>query len=325
MPKSNIIQAVNDALRCELRRDARVVLLGEDVGKFGGVFRATQGLMEEFGEDRVFDTPLAEAGIVGAAIGMALYGLRPVPEIQFSDFIYPAFDQIVNEAAKMRYRSGGQFFCPIVIRTPCGGGIRGGHYHSQSPEAYFIHTPGIKVVMPSTPYDAKGLLIAAIQDDDPVVFLEPKRLYRAATGEVPEEPYTVDLGKAKVVRSGRDLTVLTYGAMVPVVLQAVEEAEAENGLSIEVIDLRTLMPFDIDTILQSVEKTGRALVVHEAPRTCGFGAEIASTINEKAMLHLQAPVYRVTGFDTPFPYTLEHDYLPDRSRILAATRRSLEF
>ena len=214
MPTINIIQAVNDALRAEMKRDDRVVIMGEDVGKFGGVFRATQGLFQEFGSDRVFDTPLAEAGIIGSAIGMALYGLRPVPEIQFVDFIYPAFDQIVNEAAKMRYRSGGQFTCPMVIRAPCGGGIKGGHYHSQSPETYFIHTAGLKVVMPSNPYDAKGLLIASIRDDNPVIFLEPKILYRAARGEVPEEEYVIELGKAKVVREGEDITVVTYGAKI---------------------------------------------------------------------------------------------------------------
>ena len=228
MPTINIIQAVNDALRAEMKRDDRVVIMGEDVGKFGGVFRATQGLFQEFGSDRVFDTPLAEAGIIGSAIGMALYGMRPVPEIQFVDFIYPAFDQIVNEAAKMRYRSGGQFTCPMVIRAPSGGGIKGGHYHSQSPETYFIHTAGLKVVMPSNPYDAKGLLIASIRDDNPVIFLEPKSLYRAARGEVPEEEYVIELGKAKVVRAGEDITVVTYGAMVRVALEAAETAEEED-------------------------------------------------------------------------------------------------
>ncbi len=325
MPKINIIQAVNDALRCEMKHDARVVVLGEDVGNFGGVFRATQGLMEEFGEERVFDTPLAEAGIIGAAIGMALYGLRPVPEIQFADFIYPAFDQIVNEAAKMRYRSGGLCKCPMVIRTPYGGGIRGGHYHSQSPEAYFAHTAGLKVVIPSNPHDAKGLLISSIRDDNPVVFMEPKRIYRAARGEVPEESYTVELGKAKVARKGDDLTIISYGAMVPVSLKAAESIEEESGVSAEVIDLRTLIPYDIETVLTSVEKTGRVVIVHEAPKTCGFGAELAATINEKAMLHLEAPVYRVTGMDTPFPYTLEEEYLPNESRIQKAVETSLSF
>lgn len=325
MPVLNILQAVNDALRVEMRRDDRIVVLGEDVGKFGGVFRATQGLQDEFGSDRVFDTPLAEQGIIGAAIGMALYGLRPVPEIQFADFIYPAFDQIVNEAAKMRYRSGGKVTCPLVIRAPFGGGIRGGHYHSQSPEAYFIHTPGLKVVTPSNPRDAKGLLSSAIRDDNPVIFLEPKRLYRAAKGEVPEGEYVVELGKAKIAREGEDLTLVTYGAMVSVALKAAEAAASEDGVSLEVVDLRTLMPYDLDTILQSVRKTGRAVIVHEAPRTCGFGAELAAVINERALLHLEAPVYRVTGFDTPFPYALEEDYLPNTKRIRRTLQESISF
>ncbi len=325
MPTINIIQAVNDALRAEMKRDDRVVIMGEDVGKFGGVFRATQGLFQEFGSDRVFDTPLAEAGIIGSAIGMALYGMRPVPEIQFVDFIYPAFDQIVNEAAKMRYRSGGQFTCPMVIRAPSGGGIKGGHYHSQSPETYFIHTAGLKVVMPSNPYDAKGLLIASIRDDNPVIFLEPKSLYRAARGEVPEEEYVIELGKAKVVRAGEDITVVTYGAMVRVALEAAETAEEEDQISVEVIDMRTLLPFDIDTIIASVKKTSRVVIVHEAPRTCGFGAELSATISEKALLHLQAPIFRVTGFDTPFPYTFEQDYLPNETRILKALRDGMDF
>src|SRR5438552_6148189 len=244
MPEWNIIQAVNDALKLEMRRDKRVVVLGEDVGKFGGVFRATSGLFEEFGGDRVMDTPLAEAGIVGTAIGMALYGLRPVPEIQFADFIYPAFDQIVNELAKYRYRSGGQYPAPVVIRTPYGGGIRGGHYHSQSPEAYFLHTPGLKVVIPSNPYDAKGLLSSAIRDDDPVIFMEPKRVYRAARGEVPEGDYTVPIGAAKIVREGKQVTVVTYGAMVHTCVEAAEKAQAE-GFDPEIVDLRTLLPLDV--------------------------------------------------------------------------------
>jgi len=325
MPTKNIIQAVNDALRAEMKRDDRVVIMGEDVGKFGGVFRATQGLFQEFGADRVFDTPLAEAGIIGSAIGMALYGMRPVPEIQFVDFIYPAFDQIVNEAAKMRYRSGGQFTCPMVIRAPSGGGIRGGHYHSQSPETYFIHTAGLKVVMPSNPYDAKGLLIASIRDNNPVIFLEPKRLYRAARGEVPEEEYVIELGKAKVVREGEDITIVTYGAMVQVALEAAEIAAEEDQISVEVIDMRTLLPYDIDTIIASVKKTSRVVIVHEAPRTCGFGAELSATISEKALLHLQAPIFRVTGFDTPFPYIFEQDYLPNETRILKALRDGIDF
>ncbi len=325
MPVLNMIQAINDALRVEMRRDPRVVVFGEDVGRFGGVFRATQGLQQEFGEQRAFDTPLSETGIVGTAIGMALNGLRPVPEIQFADFIYPAFDQIVNEAAKMRYRSGGQFTCPMVIRTPYGGGIRGGHYHSQSPEAYFVHTPGIKVVVPSNPYDAKGLLCASIRDENPVIFLEPKRIYRAARGEVPEGDYVVDLGAAKITRPGTDVTVVAYGAMVHTVMDAAEAAAAQDGISCEVVDLRTLLPFDLETLLESVGRTGRLVIVHEAPRTCGFGAELAATVAEKALLKLNAPILRVTGFDTPFPYTLENDYLPNELRIRRALLEVMQF
>jgi len=321
----NIIQAVNDALRLEMRRDDRVVVLGEDVAKFGGVFRATQGLVDEFGPLRIFDTPLAEGGIVGTAVGLALYGFKPVPEIQFADFVYPAFDQLVNEVSKMRYRSGGQFSCPMVIRMPFGGGIRGGHYHSQSPEAYFVHTAGLKVVVPSNPYDAKGLLISSIRSQDPVIFMEPKRVYRASRGEVPEEDYTVELGKARVARKGSDITILTYGALVHTVVETAEKVQGEENIAVEVIDLRTLMPYDIDTILASVKKTGRVIIVHEAPRTCGFGAELAATIQEKALLHLHAPVLRVTGFDTPFPYSLENDYLPGEARIRQAIRETLDF
>jgi pyruvate dehydrogenase E1 component beta subunit len=324
MPEMNIIQAVNDALRLEMRRDPRVVVLGEDVGRFGGVFRATSGLQEEFGPERCVDTPLAESGIVGTAIGMALYGLRPVPEIQFADFIYPAYDQIVSELAKLRYRSGGEYPAPVVIRTPVGGGIRGGHYHSQSPEALFIHVPGLKVVCPSNPIDAKGLLATCIRGEDPVIFMEPKRVYRAARGNVPEGEYTIPLGEAKTVREGRQVTVLAWGAMVHTALEAAEQAAAQ-GYDLEVIDLRTLLPYDIDAILTSVRKTGRVVVVHEAPRTCGFGAELAATIQEKAILSLEAPILRVTGFDTPFPYTLEHEYLPDANRILDAVERVVSF
>jgi len=324
MPEMNIIQAVNDALRLEMRRDPRVVVLGEDVGRFGGVFRATSGLQEEFGPDRCVDTPLAESGIIGAAIGMALYGLKPVPEIQFADFIYPAYDQIVSELAKLRYRSGGEYPAPVVIRTPVGGGIRGGHYHSQSPEALFIHVPGLKVVCPSNPIDAKGLLATCIRGDDPVIFMEPKRVYRAAKGNVPEGEYTIPLGEAKIVREGKQVTVLAWGAMVHTVMEAAQQAEAK-GYDLEVIDLRTLLPFDVDAILKSVHKTGRVVVVHEAPRTCGFGAELAATIQERAILHLEAPILRVTGFDTPFPYTLENEYLPDANRILDAVERVVNF
>jgi 2-oxoisovalerate dehydrogenase E1 component beta subunit len=317
MPQMNMVQAINDALRLEMRRDDRVVVLGEDVGKIGGVFRVTAGLFDEFGGDRVIDTPLNEGGIVGCAIGMALYGLVPVPEIQFADFIYPAYDQIVSELTKLRYRSGGEYSAKIVIRAPIGGGIRGGHYHSQSPESVLIHVPGLKVVCPSNPHDAKGLLLASIRDPDPVIFFEPKRVYRAAKGEVPEEDYTVELSKASIVREGRDVTIVAWGAMLYEALEAATRA-AEQGIDCEVIDLRTLWPVDIDCIVTSVTKTGRVVVVHEAPRTCGFGAEIITLINEKAFLHLEAPPARVTGFDVPFPYSLEKEYLPLANRILPA-------
>ena len=317
MPRMNMVQAINDALRVEMRRDSRVVVLGEDVGKLGGVFRVTQGLHEEFGDDRVIDTPLSEAGIVGTAVGMAMYGLVPVPEMQFADFIFPAYDQIVSEVAKMRYKSGGEYRSKMVIRSPVGGGIRGGHYHSQSPESLFIHVAGLKVVCPSNPYDAKGLLIASIRDPDPVMFFEPKRLYRAAKGEVPAEAYEVPLTSAAVVREGTDVTVVSWGAMVYEALAAAQKAE-EQGVSVEVIDLRTLWPVDIDTVAASVEKTGRVVVVHEAPKTCGFGAEIVALINERVFWRLEAPPKRVAGFDTPFPYTLEMEYLPLAHRILPA-------
>ena len=312
-----MVQAINDALRTSMRSDDRVVVLGEDVAKVGGVFRVTAGLRDEFGEERVIDTPLTEGGIVGAAIGMALYGLRPVPEVQFADFIYPAFDQLVNEAAKYRYRSGGEFSVPMVVRTPMGGGIRGGHYHSQSPESLFVHVSGLKVVCPSNPYDAKGLLLSAIRDDDPVVFFEPKRVYRAAKMDVPEGDYTVPLTEAKVVREGEHVTLIAWGAMLYEALAAAETAASE-GVEAEVIDLRTLWPLDIDTIVASVKRTGRVVIVHEAPKTCGFGAELVSLICEKAFLHLEAPPLRITGWDTPFPYTLENEYLPLAHRIVPA-------
>jgi 2-oxoisovalerate dehydrogenase E1 component beta subunit len=319
-----MVGALNAGLRHEMRKDARVVVLGEDVGKVGGVFRVTQGLFEEFGENRVIDTPLNEGGIIGAAIGMALYGMVPVPEIQFADFIYPAFDQIVSELAKMRYRSGGEYASKVVIRAPVGGGIRGGHYHSQSPEALFIHTAGLKVVCPSNPYDAKGLLLASIRDPDPVLFFEPKRVYRAAKGEVPDGDYTVELGKAKVVRTGTHVTILAWGAMLYEALAAAESA-AKEGVECEVLDLRTLWPVDVDAIAASVKKTGRLVVVHEAPRTCGFGAELVALVNEKAFLHLEAPPVRVTGYDTPFPYTLEMEYLPLAHRILPAVLETARY
>lgn len=317
MPQMNMVQAINDALRHEMRRDDRVVVLGEDVGKVGGVFRVTAGLFDEFGDDRVIDTPLSEGGIIGTAIGMALYGLVPVPEIQFSDFIFPAYDQIVSELAKYRYRSGGEYTSKLVIRTPYGGGIRGGHYHSQSPEAQFIHVSGLKVVCPSNPADAKGLLLSSIRDPDPVLFFEPKRIYRAAKGDVPEGDHAVPLGKAKVVRPGQQVTIVAWGAMLYEALDAANNV-AQQGIDCEVIDLRTLWPLDIDTIVESVKKTGRVVVVHEAAKTCGLGAEIVALINEKAFLHLEAPPKRVTGFDTPFPYTLENEYLPLSHRIVPA-------
>ncbi len=317
MPQMNMVQAINDALRTAMRRDERIVVMGEDVGKVGGVFRVTAGLIDEFGEHRVVDTPLSENGIVGTAVGMALYGMLPVVEIQFADFIWPAYDQIVNELAKYRYRSGGEYTAKVVIRTPVGGGIRGGHYHSQHPEAAFIQVPGLKVVCPSNPYDAKGLLLSSLRDPDPIIFFEPKRVYRAAKGEVPDGEYSVPLETASIVRAGRDVTVLVWGAMLYEALDAAGKA-AEKGVEAEVIDLRTLWPVDINTIVDSVKRTGRLVVVHEAPRTCGFGAELVALVSERAFFHLEAPPVRITGFDTPFPYTLEMEYLPLSHRILPA-------
>jgi len=313
----NLVQAINSALRSALQEDENVLLMGEDVGTLGGVFRVTQGLREEFGADRVLDTPLSETGILGTAIGMALHGLRPVSEIQFADFIYPGFDQLVSEAAKYRYRTAGDFHVPMVVRAPYGGGIRGGQYHSQSPEALFIHTPGLKVVCPSNPYDAKGLLLQAIRDEDPVIFFEPKRVYRAVKMDVPDSPYLVPLGEAKVVRPGAQLSCLAWGAMLYEAFAAAEEV-AREGVDVEVIDLRTLWPLDIGTILSSVRKTGRVVVVHEAPRTCGFGSELVALITERAFLQLEAPPLRVTGWDTPFPLTHEREYLPLAHRIAPA-------
>ena len=324
MPSLTLVQAVTDALQTEMRRDESVVVLGEDVGKVGGVFRVTEGLYEEFGADRVIDTPLAESGIIGTAIGMALYGLKPVPEIQFQDFIFPAYDQIVSELAKMRYRSGGTYSCPMVIRSPYGGGIRGGAYHSQSAEAYFAHTPGLKVVIPSGPYDAKGLLISAIRDKDPVLFFEPKRVYRSIREEVPEDDYTIPIGKAQILNEGSDVTLFGYGAMIQECVAAAEEV-SEKGISVEVVDMRTILPFDKETVLQSVMKTGKAVIVHEAPKICGFGAEISATLAEEAIEYLEAPIIRVTGFDTPFPYTLEQDYMPSTERIVDAIDRVVNF
>lgn len=325
MPQMTLLQAINDGLKTEMRRDESVLVFGEDVGVNEGVFRATEGLWKEFGEERVFSTPLTETGIIGAAIGMAVYGLKPVPEIQFADFIYPAFDQIVSELAKFRYRSGGEYTCPVVVRTPYGGGIRGGLYHSQSPEAYFTHTPGLKVVIPSTPYDAKGLLASAIRGEDPVIFMEPKKIYRAVKGDVPEGEYTVPIGPARVAREGTDLSIFCYGAMVEPCLVAAEKAMEKEGWSCEIIDLRTLYPVDEEAILNSVKKTGRALIVYEAPKTCGYGSEVAAIIAEKAIEYVEAPIKRVGGFDTPFPYTLEKIYVPDAIRVFLGIKDVMEF
>jgi pyruvate dehydrogenase E1 component beta subunit len=315
MPEMNLVQAINSGLRGAMRENDDVLVMGEDVGRLGGVFRVTQGLQEEFGADRVIDTPLSETGIIGTAIGMALHGMRPISEIQFADFIYPGFDQLVSEAAKYRYRTAGEFQVPMVVRAPYGGGIRGGQYHSQSPEALFIHTAGLKVVCPSNPYDAKGLLIEAIRDDDPVVFFEPKRVYRAVKMEVPEEVYRIPLSEAKVVRPGEQVTCVAWGAMLYEAFSAAEEA-AKQDIDVEVIDLRTLWPLDVETIVSSVEKTGRFVVVHEAPQTCGFGGELVAIVTERAFLHLEAPPRRVTGWDTPFPQTHENEYLPLAHRIV---------
>ncbi len=320
----NVVQAVNHALREEMTRNDKVVILGEDVGINGGVFRATEGLYQEFGPNRVIDTPLAESGIIGVSIGMALYGLRPVPEIQFMDFIYPGFDQIQSELAKFRYRSGGQYTTPVVIRTPYGGGIRGSHYHSQSTEDFFAHTPGLKVVIPATPYDAKGLLTSAMRDPDPVMFLEPKKIYRTVRGEVPDEEYTVPIGKANIAREGNDVVVFAYGAMLHVALEAAELAAAK-GINVEVVDIRTIVPFDIETIIDSVKKTGRVVILHEACKTGGFGAEIAAQIAERCILNLKAPILRVAGFDVPFPYVLEDEYMPNANRVLTAIEKVHNF
>jgi 2-oxoisovalerate dehydrogenase E1 component beta subunit len=317
-----LVQAVNRGLAEAMRQDPDVLILGEDVGVNGGVFRATEGLFKEFGAERVIDTPLSETGIVGAAIGMALYGLKPIAEIQFLDFIYPAFDQIVSELAKFRYRSGGQYPCHVVIRAPYGGGVKGGLYHSQSTEAYFAHTAGLKVAIPSTPADAKGLLLTAIHDADPVMFLEPKRIYRSVTGEVPEGDHRVPFGEVQVVREGTDVTLFAYGAMIPPSVEAANTL-SEEGISAEVIDLRTLVPLDEKAVVASVEKTGRAVIVHEAARFCGFGAELAAILAERAFYSLKAPVARVTGFDTPFPYALENVYLPGTDRIVHAARATV--
>ena len=326
MPRLTLVQAVNDALRTEMRLDERVVLLGEDIGVNGGVFRATEGLIEEFGAHRVIDTPLAESAIVGTALGMAVYGLRPVPEIQFSGFLPPAFDHIISHVARIRNRSRGRFTAPMVIRAPYAGGIRAPEHHSESPEALYAHIPGLKVVIPATPYDAKGLLIAAIRDPDPVLFLEPKSIYRAFREEVPEGDYTVPIGKARLVREGTDVTLIAWGAMVRIAEAAAEQVEQERGWSCEILDLRTISPVDRDAVIASVQKTGRVVILHEAPRQGGFAAELTALINEHALLHLEAPVVRVTGFDTVMPLlAMEDYYLPNVTRMVRGIERAMTF
>ena len=336
MPELSMLHALNDAMDVMLARDPRVLIFGEDVGYFGGVFRATEGLQARHGAARCFDTPIAEGGIVATAIGMAAYGLRPVAEIQFADYILPAFDQLVSEAARLRYRSGGEFAAPLTVRSPYGGGIFGGQTHSQSPEAIFAHITGLKTVIPSTPHDAKGLLIAAIEEEDPVIFLEPKRLYngpfaghdngavRTWAGhpgaQVPEGYYTVPLGSAATVRAGTDLTVLAYGTMVHVAEAAIAAAQIDA----ELIDLRSIVPLDIETICQSVERTGRCLIVHEASRFSGFGAELSALVQERCFYHLEAPVARVCGWDTPYPHAFEWDYFPSPARIAQAMSRLMK-
>ncbi len=325
MPRLNMVEAINLAIREEMERDNRVVCLGEDVGKEGGVFRVTDGLQKRFGPERVIDTPLAESGIVGTAMGMALNGLRPIAEIQFDGFLYPCLDQITNHIGRIRNRSRGRFTCPMVIRVPYGAGIHAPEHHSESPEAIFAHTPGIKVVIPSTPYEAKGLLLSSIRDPDPVLFLEPKRIYRAIREEVPEEEYTIPLGKARLVQEGRDVTVIAWGAMVRESLNAFEQIKGDK-IDVEIIDLRTISPMDVETIVNSIRKTGRGVIVHEAPKTCGLGAEIIAMINEKAFLSLQAPIERVTGFDITVPLLKsEHYYLPNPKRIVMAVKKVMSF
>ncbi len=332
----NMIEAINDALDIMLARDPDVIVFGEDVGYFGGVFRATHGLQKKHGKTRVLDTPINECGIIGAAVGMGAYGLRPVPEIQFADYIYPGLDQLVSEAARLRYRSAGEFIAPMTVRSPFGGGIFGGQTHSQSPEALFTHVAGLKTVIPATPYDAKGLLIAAIEDNDPVMFFEPKRIYNGpfngyydkpvepwakhADSEVPEGYYRIPLGKARIVREGEALTVLAYGTMIHVA----EAVLREKGIDAEIIDLRTLVPLDIKAIETSVAKTGKCLIIHEATRTSGFGAELSALVQERCFYHLEAPIERVTGFDTPYPHSLEWAYFPGPVRIGEAVDRLMK-
>ncbi|QIT55497.1 alpha-ketoacid dehydrogenase subunit beta [Aquisalimonas sp. 2447] len=325
MARMNMLQAINHGLDIAMETDERVLCFGEDVGGFGGVFRATSNLQDKYGKARCFNTPLVEQGIVGFANGLAAQGSIPVAEIQFADYIFPAFDQIVNESAKYRYRSGNLFNVGgLTIRAPYGGGISGGHYHSQSPEAYFAHTPGLKIVVPRNAHQAKGLLLGAIRDPNPVIFFEPKRLYRASVGDVPETDYQLPLGEAEVVKEGSDVTLVAWGAQMEAVQQAVELADKEN-ISCEVIDLRTILPWDAETVAESVLKTGRLVVTHEAPLTGGFGGEIAATIQERCFLYLESPVMRVTGLDTPFPLALEKEYMPDHLKVFEAIRASVEF
>lgn len=321
----NLLQAINGALDTVMAEDDRAVCFGEDVGHFGGVFRATSGLQEKYGKSRCFNTPLVEQGVIGFANGLAAQGSTAIAEIQFADYIFPAFDQIVNESAKFRYRSGNEFNVgKLTIRTPYGGGIAGGLYHSQSPEAYFAHTPGLKVVVPRNPYQAKGLLLASIRDDNPVIFFEPKRLYRASVGEVPEEDYELPLGKADVVQQGADITLLAWGAQVEIVEKAAALAAAD-GISCEIIDLRTILPWDIETVANSVSKTGRFVVSQEAPLTAGFASEIAATIQQECFLHLEAPIARVCGMDTPYPLALEKEYVADHLKIYEAIKNSMTY
>jgi pyruvate dehydrogenase E1 component beta subunit len=325
MAKLNMVEAINLGLREEMEKDDRIVILGEDVGREGGVFRVTDGLQQKFGEDRVVDTPLAELGIVAVAFGMAVYGIRPIAEIQFEGFLYPCLDQINNHIGRIRNRSRGRFTCPLVIRVPYGGGIHAPEHHSDSPEAILAHIPGIKVVIPSTPYEAKGLLLSSVRDPDPVIFMEPKRIYRAIREEVPEGDYTIPLGKARLVQEGKDVTVVAWGAMVREVLNAAEQLKGDR-IDVEIIDLRTISPMDVEAVITSIRKTGKGVIVHEAPKTCGLGAEIIALINEQALLSLQAPIERVTGFDIPVPLMkTEHYYLPNPKRIVMAVRKVMSF
>ncbi|MDO6565899.1 transketolase C-terminal domain-containing protein [Alteromonas sp. 1_MG-2023] len=325
MAKMNLLQAINNALITAMTAEEKVMVFGEDVGHFGGVFRATSHLQEKFGKGRCFNTPLTEQGIIGFANGLASQGSYPVAEIQFGDYIFPAFDQIVNETAKWRYRSGGQFDVGgLTIRTPYGGGISGGHYHSQSPEAFFAHCAGLKVVIPRDPYQAKGLLLASIRDKNPVLFLEPKRLYRASIADVPEDDYELPIGKADLVQEGTDITLLGWGAQIEI-LQKAAEMSLEDGVSCEIIDLRSILPWDADAVSNSVMKTGRLLINHEAPLTGGFASEIAATIQEKCFLYLEAPISRVCGLDTPYPLAHETEYMPDETKTYEAIKRSLHY